>query len=88
VIKAIADAAGEIVHIGALHELCMEKGSELPKGEPGRKYKGRAVFLGDRVRDQQGRIAVFEEMSSSPAALEAGKLCDFLRMSVSRRGRR
>ena len=55
----------------------MEKGSELPKGDPGRKYKGRVVFLGDRVRDQQGRIAVFEEMSSSPAALEAGKLCDF-----------
>ena len=72
-----ANKSGEQIHVGSLHELCVEKGSELEENDPGRKYKGRVVFLGDRVKDQDGRTAVFEEMSSSPAALEAGKLCDF-----------
>ena len=79
-VKREANRRKEDIHIGSLHELCMEKGSELPEGDPGRKYKGRVVFLGDRVRDQYGRVAVFEEMSSSPAALEAGKLCDYYGM--------
>ena len=34
------------------------------------------VFLGDRVTDERGNFAVFEELSSSPAALEASKFCD------------
>jgi len=76
-VKRDANRRKEDIHIGSLHELCMEKGSELPQGDPGRKYKGRVVFLGDRVKDQFGRVAVFEEMSSSPAALEAGKFCDY-----------
>ena len=64
------------LHIGSLHELCVEKGSELPAGNPGRKFKGRAVFLGDRVKDGWGYSAVFEDLSSSPASMEAGKICD------------
>ena len=64
------------VHFGKLAEICVEKGSELDKHDPHRKYKGRVVFLGDRVKDTAGRPAVFEELSSSPAALEAGKLAD------------
>ena len=58
-------------HIGSLHELCVEKGSELEPGNPARKFKGRVVFLGDRVKDEHGHVAVFEEMASSPAGLEA-----------------
>ena len=61
------------LHIGSLHELCVEKGSELPKGDPGRKYKGRVVFLGDRVKDGVGDSAIFSELSSSPASMDAGK---------------
>ena len=64
------------VHFGKLAEICVEKGSEVEEGNKGRKYKGRVVFLGDRVRDVNGNPAVFEELSSSPAALEAGKLVD------------
>ena len=72
-----ANEQGVTIHIGSLHELCMEKGSELEEGNPERKYKGGVVFLGDRVRDQNGQVAIFEEMASSPAGLEASKLCDF-----------
>ena len=43
---------GEEVHFGYLLGLCFEKGSELPEGHPDRKYKGRAVFQGDRMVNQ------------------------------------
>jgi len=45
-VRVEVDASGDRVHIGAVHELCMEKGSELHEGHPDRKYKGRVVFLG------------------------------------------
>ena len=35
------------------------------------------VFLGNRVTDQSGRIAVFEEMASNPATMAAGKMTYF-----------
>ena len=75
-VKRRAQQNGEEVHVGSLHELCMEKGSELPPDHEDRKFKGRVVFLGDRVRDAYGHAAVFDELSSSPAAMEAGKFCD------------
>ena len=63
-------------HLGSLMELCYLKGSELDENDLGRKFKGRVVFLGDRVKDQYGATAVFEELASSPAGIEASKLCD------------
>ena len=74
--KAEANQKGQDVHVGSLHELLVEKGSELPVGDKNRKYKGRVVFLGDRVKDAEGKFALFEELSSSPAAMSAGKLAD------------
>ena len=76
------EAGGDLenIHIGSLHELCVEKGSELPDGASGKKYKGRVVFLGDRVRDGAGHAAAFEELSSSPASMEASKWCDMYGM--------
>ena len=35
------------------------------------------MFLGDRVMDQFGSAAVFEELTSSPAGMEASRFCDF-----------
>ena len=67
---------GREVHVGSLHELVVEKGSELQEGDPNRTLKGRVVFLGDRVKDADGKHAVFEELSSSPAAMSAGKFAD------------
>jgi len=60
-VKREAASNDQQIHIGSLHELCMEKGgSELPSGHPGRKNTGRVVFLGDRVKDQNDRVVVFE----------------------------
>ena len=41
-----------------------------------RKFKGRVVFLGDRVKDGEGYAAVLEELGASPASMEASKFCD------------
>ena len=35
------------VHVGKVFEICVEKGSELPLGDPMRKFKGRTVFQGN-----------------------------------------
>ena len=34
----------ETVHVGRVFGILVEKGSELPKGHPERKFKGRVVF--------------------------------------------
>ena len=40
----------ETVHFGMVAELCFEKGSELPAGDPLKVYKGRHVFLKKKTR--------------------------------------
>ena len=40
----MANRLGETWHFGRLLELCVEKGSELPEGDPNRRWKGRVVF--------------------------------------------
>lgn len=49
---AEAEQKGEKVHIGRIFEICTLKGSELPEGDPNRKYKGRASFQGNNVFDE------------------------------------
>ena len=66
-----ANRDGVLVHFARIFDLCVEKGSELPLGDKGRKYKGRAVLQGDQVRDQNWEAALFQDLSSSPAAMEA-----------------
>ena len=39
-------------HVGRIFDICVEKNSELPEGHPNRKYKGRVVFQGNHVRDE------------------------------------
>ena len=38
-----ARAAGTTVHVGRIFEICVEKGAELARGDPSRKFKGRVV---------------------------------------------
>ena len=77
--KSIVEEArknGETVHLGRIFEACYEKGSELPADDPRRKFKGRTVFQGNNVRDQDSDHALFAELDSSPASMEAAKLLD------------
>ena len=67
---------GTKVHIGRVFDICVEKGSELPLGDPARKYKGRVVFQGNQAKDENWEVAMFQDHSSCPATMEAGKACD------------
>ena len=71
-----ANASEEQAHFGRIFEICSEKGSELPEGSPNRKFKGRSVFQGNQVVDQNADHALFAELGSAPASMEAGKLID------------
>ena len=75
-VAAEANKAGVIVHFARIFDLCVEKGSELPKDSKDRKFKGRAVLQGDQVKDQNWEAAMFQDLSSSPAAMEASRAAD------------
>jgi len=62
-------------HVGMIFDVCVEEGSESPVGAPGRKLKGRMVFQRNNVRDENWNAALFQELGSSPATMEAGKAC-------------
>ena len=57
-------------------EFVLEKNSELPNGHPNKKYKGRVVFLGNRVSNQDFEAAIFADLGNAPANLESGRLAD------------
>ena len=54
--------------------LCHLKHSELSADK--QSYKGRIVFRGDNVTDQEGYLAVFSEQGSSASHMAAGKMLD------------
>ena len=76
-VMADARKKGKIVHFGTIFGICVEKGSELHKDDGNRKFKGRYVFRGNDVKDQNWEAAMFQELGSSPAAMEASKSADF-----------
>ena len=60
-VAADATARGVIVHFARIFDLCVEKGSELPKGDPDRKYKGRAVrYKATKSRTRTGKQHCFK----------------------------
>ena len=54
----------------------MAKNFELPEDDPRRKYKGRAVFGGNNIRDEEGNWAIFQDLGSCPATMEAARCAD------------
>ena len=62
------------VHFGALMELCHIKHSELQAWL--QRYKGRIVFRGDNVKDEEGSFAVFSEQGTSASLMSAAKFSD------------
>ena len=75
-VAAEADKQGIKAHVGRIFDICVEKNSELPEGDPNRKYKGRVVFEGCHVKDEHNNWAIFSEITSCPATMEAGKAAD------------
>jgi hypothetical protein len=64
---AKAKAAGETIHLGDLMAICSVKNAEGPAAS--QSYKGRVCFRGDTVKDQEGMVAIFQEMSSCPTTI-------------------
>ena len=64
------------MQFSGVHGIIGEKGSELPKGDPRRKYKGRGVLLGSRVWDQDFEQACFADLGNAPTLLEGGRVTD------------
>ena len=73
---AEARESGQEANFGRLVELCYIKGAELPLGPEMRKYDGRVVFQGDQVKTQNWEAAMFQELASCPATMQAGKAAD------------
>jgi hypothetical protein len=61
-------------------QICVGKDSETDKPERRRKSKGRAVFRGNDVRDENWDVAMFQELGSAIATMAAAKACDLFGM--------
>ena len=77
-VSAEAKRSGRKHHVGRVFEVNVEKGSELPVGHPGRKFKCRVVFQGSNVRDEHNQWALFQDLSSCPATMQAAKAADVI----------
>ena len=71
-----AKRGGTKVHIGRIFDICVEKNSELDENDPNRKFKGRVVFEGCYVKDEDNNWAIFSEIASCPASMEASRCAD------------
>ena len=67
---------GDAGHIGNVFGICVETGYDLPSGAPGRKFTGRCVFRGNEAKDEYSDYAIFNELGSHPATIEAAKAID------------
>ena len=66
----------EEIHFGRVHGIMVEKQWQLPKDDPRRKFKGRAVLLGNKVTNQNIEAAFFQDLGNSPATFEAARWAD------------
>ena len=73
-VRREASANGESIHMGCMFDLCVETNSEMAPEK--RKYKGRAVFQGNAVVDQNYDATIFLDFGSQPATMEASKATD------------
>ena len=65
---ARARAKGEKIHLGDLMSICSIKFWECPREK--HKYKGRICLRGDNVRDEEGALAVSQELSAHPTTIQ------------------
>eukprot|EP00975_Prorocentrum_lima_P039722 8346088-Prorocentrum_lima.AAC.1 len=62
--------------MGRMFAILVEENSEIEPDNPLRKYKGRVVFQGNNVRDENWGVGMFREFSSSPPTMAACKAAD------------
>ena len=67
---------GKRAHFGSLMDLCGKENSQL--SEEHWIFKGRVVFRGDCVKDEEGFHAVFSEQGTSASHMAAAKMIDAL----------
>ncbi len=75
-VAAEARRSGKKTHMGRVFAILVEKNHELPEDNPLRKFKGRVVFQGNNVRDENWEVAMFRELSSSPPTMAACNVAD------------
>lgn len=73
-IQAMYKKANEPVHFGSLRTICHEKNAEMKKVI--KEYKGRVVFRGDTVKNEDGYLAVFSEQGTASSHMAATKFLD------------
>ena len=64
------------IQFGYLFGICVEKNAELPDGHANRKFKGRVVFQGNRVVNQNWEAAMFQDLGNAPATMDASRIAD------------
>ena len=75
----VASGAGEenrTIHLGRVFGIMVLKGAELDEDNPNRKHKYGVVLQGNGVVDQGWSLAIFQDLGSAPAPMEAGKPTD------------
>ena len=72
-VAAEAKSSGVSVHFGQLMTIVSEKYAELK--EHLRVLKGRIVFRGDIVRDENGALGVFQNLAANPTSVQGLNHC-------------
>ena len=75
-VAAKAKAEGTEVHFGYLFGFMVIKGDEFNEGDPRRRWKYRIVFQGNEVKDQDWQVALFQQLATAPATLEAARVAE------------
>ena len=68
--------SGNGVHLVKVFGAMVERNHELSAGDPNRKCKYCVVFQSDSFRDQDYAAAIFQDLGSSPASMEATRDID------------
>ena len=64
------------VHVGTMFGFVVELNTDLPEGDPRRKFRGRVVFPGNNVKSPNWEHGALADLGSSPSSMEAGQLVD------------
>ena len=75
-VAAEARRKSQEVHMGMLFGFDVEKNLDVPEGDPRRKFKGRAVFQGNKVVNYSWGAAMFQDLGNAPATMGASRIAD------------